>query len=527
MINIIYCSQNTNTITIQQHLRNLGLLNKSLNISYNAKHLFETNEPIRQEILSLTHFLNAEADLRLRITCLLLSIDSQPKCETCNDDILRLNKTNRTIPIYCGKMCVNKRKMAERRAKNNIDKFGVVGISQLPEIKHKIKQTFLERYGVENAMHVPAFEEKKKQTCFNKYGTSCTATLPSVLLKRQRTSYQRYGFSVKSTYSDYTKEKLMNAEWLFHQYTTEGKSINQIANDLNVYGGVLSTYFAKYEIPIDKYRAYTITSSKAEKEITDFIQNINVGTVISGDRKQIHPKELDIYIPSLKIAVEYNGILWHSESKNKNHLYHLNKTNACKNVGIDLIHIDEDVWVEKPQVVKQFLLHHLMHKIASDEHPGIVSTIPSKQAENFISQNSLYETAPLNSTALSLKKEDGNTVGVLCFVQQGEDEYRIVVCESINETLSNSLKPLLDYFVTEYNPKRITVVHDKRIPVEFNLFVMNNGFKPLYETTPTCKYFTLSNVMNFLTESEIDPQTMTKYSRIWDCGTSVWEWRRE
>ena len=36
---------------------------------------------------------------------------------------------------------------------------------------------------------------------------------------------------------------------------------------------------------------------------------------ITNDRSVIPPKELDIYIPSLKIAIECNGCYWHSDMK--------------------------------------------------------------------------------------------------------------------------------------------------------------------------------------------------------------------
>ena len=79
--------------------------------------------------------------------------------------------------------------------------------------------------------------------------------------------------------------------------------------------------------------------SKAEKYIID---NLNYnGQVIHNDRTVLRPKELDIYIPELKIGIEYNGIYWHSFERSQNKYMHRNKSIACKNLGVRLIHIYE------------------------------------------------------------------------------------------------------------------------------------------------------------------------------------------
>lgn len=56
---------------------------------------------------------------------------------------------------------------------------------------------------------------------------------------------------------------------------------------------------------------------------------------INGDREVLGGKELDIYIPSIKVAVEYDGIQWHTIEKD------LEKSNACKKLNITLYRIRE------------------------------------------------------------------------------------------------------------------------------------------------------------------------------------------
>ena len=83
------------------------------------------------------------------------------------------------------------------------------------------------------------------------------------------------------------------------------------------------------------------------------------GFVITKDKEILNGKELDIYIPNKKLAIEYDGLVWHSEKFNKQWDYHLMKTLECEKQGIRLIHIFEDEWLEHKEIVKAKLKHIL------------------------------------------------------------------------------------------------------------------------------------------------------------------------
>ena len=72
-------------------------------------------------------------------------------------------------------------------------------------------------------------------------------------------------------------------------------------------------------------------------------------------KKVIAPKELDIWIPSIRTAIEFNGLEWHSEARSKDSLRDFKKHLICSSRGIRLIQIFSDEnW-------KQILDQHLLN----------------------------------------------------------------------------------------------------------------------------------------------------------------------
>jgi len=125
----------------------------------------------------------------------------------------------------------------------------------------------------------------------------------------------------------------------------------------------------KYETPFKTFkngnRCPVCNNSKGEREVVDFVKSIigNNIEVLCNDRTQIvnpltgHNLELDLFIPELKIAIEYNGIYWHSLPERKQ--YDKIKVKQCKEKGIKLLIIDDSKWTNNKEVemkiIKNFL----------------------------------------------------------------------------------------------------------------------------------------------------------------------------
>ena len=95
-------------------------------------------------------------------------------------------------------------------------------------------------------------------------------------------------------------------------------------------------------------------TSNEEKDLLDFIKDLTTEKIISNDKSIINPYELDIYIPSKNLAFEFDGIYYHS-NQFKDKMYHYNKTKLCEEKGIRLIHVFEDDWRFKQNIVKSMI----------------------------------------------------------------------------------------------------------------------------------------------------------------------------
>lgn len=97
-------------------------------------------------------------------------------------------------------------------------------------------------------------------------------------------------------------------------------------------------------------------TSNIEKELQEFIKSITTEPVLFNDRKLLKGKELDIYIPSKKVAIEINGLVWHCSKFKPDYKIQLSKkTDLCNELGIRLIHFYDDEVREKLPIVKSII----------------------------------------------------------------------------------------------------------------------------------------------------------------------------
>jgi len=100
--------------------------------------------------------------------------------------------------------------------------------------------------------------------------------------------------------------------------------------------------------------------SKMECELFDYVTSLCPDAEQSVRGKFDDGRELDIFIPSLSIAIEFNGLIWHSSRFGKAIDYHQSKTDDAARKGIRLIHIFQDEWRDKRAWCEAFLRMQLV-----------------------------------------------------------------------------------------------------------------------------------------------------------------------
>lgn len=213
-----------------------------------------------------------------------------PKCN-CGKSIKKFRNTRLGYFEHCCCSCAQLDKETKKKlAETNLKRFGAVNAAQSKIIQDKMKATCLKKYGAENIFGSEIGKQKIKETNLERFGCENPTQNSEIRSRSKQTMINRYGITCG-----------------FHN----GK------------------------IP---------KRSKGEIELYEFIQ-ANFSDARHSDHKQIWPLELDIFIPSLNIGIEYDGSYWHSlpdmiERDKK-------KDEICKEKGIFLIRIQEKNWLSK------------------------------------------------------------------------------------------------------------------------------------------------------------------------------------
>lgn len=244
------------------------------------------------------------------------------------------------------------------------------GISKLTKIKYQ-QHTFIPKNQIElidDYIHSPPdisnmfFTKKEFEDVYDLISLSGHKYLQHLLnnhkyirdeinvIKYKRTHYvSRDDFSIlQNIYEEFDRkhriERYYSKNFLGHL-----DRINKLFPDYLQYGefGVYEylgeKLFSKSELLKLKYakeHQHDGFRSKKEKDIMSIIVRFDKNVVKNG-RSVIYPQELDFYLPSRNIAIEYNGIYWHSNKCNIPKDYHLMKSLSCREKGIRLIHIYE------------------------------------------------------------------------------------------------------------------------------------------------------------------------------------------
>jgi hypothetical protein len=285
----------------------------------------------------------------------------------------------------------------------------------------------------------------------------------------------------------------------------------------------------------------TSSISSMEGEINTFLKGFNIETITSS-RSIIAPNQLDIYIPSKKIAIEFNGLYWHSEQFLHEN-YHLNKTDFCEGIGIKLIQIFEDEWLNKKDIVKSRLKNilNLTTNIIYGRKCQI-KEISNQESREFLNKNHIQ--GMVNSMINIGLIYDNELVALMTFgkmrkmmgYKSGNEVYELVrFCNKLDTTVIGGANKLLKFFIRKYNPKNIISYADRRWS-QGDLYE-KLGFQFVSDTKPNYWYVHGKNrkhrysfkkdilIKDGFDKNKSEKQIMfeRKIFRIYDCGSKKYE----
>lgn len=291
------------------------------------------------------------------------------------------------------------------------------------------------------------------------------------------------------------------------------------------------------------YKCNPIIHSKEENEIYEFLSSLNLN-IIRNNRSLING-ELDFFLPDYNIAIEFNGLYWHSELNGKNSDYHLNKTNECSENNIKLYSIFWDEWRYKQDIVKE-KLRYLFHKtISVHGRNTVVKEITKQEAKSFIDTTHIQGYIA-SKIRLGLTHND-ELIAVMTFGSirtslggtANENEYELLRY-STKCHISGGASKLLAYFIKQYSPRKIISYADRRWTPTRNNMYEKIGFAFVHATKPNYWYtndydkrlfrynFRKDRLVKMFSESinKTEWQIMQEqgYDRIWDCGSFKYEY---
>ena len=260
---------------------------------------------------------------------------------------------------------------------------------------------------------------------------------------------------------------------------------------------------------------------KTQQEIFEYVESLTQCKI--NDKSFLdNKKEIDILCSNQKLAIEYNGLLYHSFGISKypiynkqviDSTYHLRKTEECENKGFNLFHIFENEWIDitKREIWKDLIKNRLSFsdKIKSNY---IIKDIDKTISAEFLNINHLDGASNDSDIRLGLYV-DNKLISVMEFKNIKASNYEMT------RYYWKYAKQIIKYFEETYNPKSIIYYSNRRYEFKSDLIDLEFTFKE--NTEPKCYKFTVNkNVLEQIDYSKIQKSMDNNERVIFDCGFS-------
>ena len=345
-----------------------------------------------------------------------------------------------------------------------ISKYGSVGVDPI----EKVKITKKRRYGDENYNN----SDKMKSTKKERYGDENYNNSDKMKsTKKERYGDENYNNPVQASKTR-RKNNIDNSDFIIG-YDIDGRWICTCPHPgctkcerktFNIFGNMYHDRKRDGTEICTNILPESTTGKNTTLEI--FVKNILDGHnifYICNDRTILNNKELDIYIPDKKLAIECNGIFWHSSNFRKDNSHkHADKYKLCEEKGIQLLTIWEDQIINQPDIVESIILSKLgIYNTRIYARKCVIKVVETKEAINFLKANHIQGKTS-STIKLGLYYND-ELVSLMTFGMQkrcsgGSKNSNWELnrfCNKINTQVVGAASRLLSYFIKEYKPSCI------------------------------------------------------------------------
>lgn len=274
--------------------------------------------------------------------------------------------------------------------------------------------------------------------------------------------------------------------------------------------------------------------SKGEDEICNLLDSLGVN-YYRRDRTLIKPLELDIVIPDHNLAIEFNGLIWHSELYGKDKTYHINKTKLCNDAGFRLVHIWEDDWRDRKDIEIAFLRSILGKSDTKRVYARQcdVQFVENVDAKIFLEKNHIQGHVPF-SKAVGLYHHN-ELVALTTFTKRNDDyelTRHVTSCNVIG-SLGKAVKFFGEDVYTFCDNTRFTgesyikagfIKFDKIAP-DYKYLVNNTREHKFLWRREAIRRKRPDVYSDDLSEREM--MLKAEYPRIWDCGKTRYVYKNE
>lgn len=422
----------------------------------------------------------------------------------------------------------------EKRKETNLNKYNTEYATQSEVVKNKTIETNLKKFGVICNSQTKEFKEAVSKT----WASKSARELAELSEKRKQTNLEIYGNECGA--SHITKWNDLNKEFIEENFISDSLFDKEA---FMCYFNISHVTAAKYK---KKFNISTPDKSCRSQIQSKIAKSLEVDNIVVNSRSIIPPYELDIFLPDYNLAIEYDGLFFHSRGLHKHRMfntpdydkkYHLKKTEMCEALGIQLFHIfesdDLDIWFS---IINNKL--GLNKKIYARK--CIIKELNYNEVVDFLNENHLQKST-VSKINLGLFYNN-ELVEVMTFGKPRFNknyEYELIrLCTLKYCSVIGGSSKLFKYFLDNYKPKSIVSYANRRFSK--GSIYKTLGFKFVENTEPNYFYFKdlkllarhqfqkhkLKEKLEFFDPSLSENVNMmlNGYIIIYDCGNMKFQW---